>query len=258
MPHADLVAGVGLHVARTRSRWPARLDFLQSATGLALGAFLCAHLVFESSILVSPELMYVVTKAFEGTWLFGSPYPVIISIISAVLLALLLVHALLALRKFPSNYRQARDFAAHRRLLAHGDTSLWWVQVVTGFLLFFVVTVHLYQMMLHPGDIGPFESADRVWTGRLWPLYVVLLAIVVPHGAIGLYRLALKWGWQPGSDAERARGRLKAMLRGLLAGLLLLGAVTLVTYARLGYQHREHAGERYLPPDAATAPGSRP
>jgi fumarate reductase subunit C len=47
-------------------------------------------------------------------------------------------------------------------MLRHEDTTLWWLQSVTGFALFFFASVHLYQMLMHPGDIGPYESADRV------------------------------------------------------------------------------------------------
>jgi hypothetical protein len=48
---------------------------------------------------------------------------------------------------------------------------LWWLQVVTGFLLFFLGPPHLYQMLMHPGGIGPYGSADRVWSsggGSIW------------------------------------------------------------------------------------------
>ena len=37
-------------------------------------------------------------------------------------------------------------------------------------------------MLMHPGDIGPYESADRVWSGRWWPLYLVALFCVELHG----------------------------------------------------------------------------
>ena len=37
---------------------------------------------------------------------------------------------------------------------------------ISGFALFFMASIHLYQMLMHPGLIGPYESADRVWSGR--------------------------------------------------------------------------------------------
>ena len=58
-------------------------------------------------------------------------------------------------------------------------------------------------MLTRPHLIGPFESADRVWSGRYWPLYILLLLAVELHGGIGLYRLAVKWGWFAGSRRQR-------------------------------------------------------
>jgi fumarate reductase subunit C len=194
-----LVAGVGLAERPRKSRWPAKLDWAQSASGLLLGLFMWGHMFFVSSILISPDAMWMVTKAFEGYFFFGTSHPIIVSGVVAVVLALLVGHAALAMRKLPGSWKQLQTFAAHRRMLAHEDTTLWWVQALTGFALFFMATVHLYQMLMHPGAIGPYESAARVWHGW-WPLYLVLLLAVELHGGIGLYRLAVKWGWFEGAD----------------------------------------------------------
>ena len=64
-------------------------------------------------------------------------------------------------------------------------------------------------MLTRPERIGPFESADRVWSDHFWPLYIVLLLTVEVHGGIGLYRLAVKWGWLAGPDPNATRRRLK-------------------------------------------------
>ena len=125
------------------------------------------------------------------------------------------LHGLLAMRKFPANYHEFREFRSHQKMLRHEDTTLWWVQAVTGFALFFLASVHLYQMLAHPGDIGPYESADRVWSGRWWPLYLVLLFAVELHGGVGLYRLAVKWGWFEGEDPNRTRTLLKRLKWGI-------------------------------------------
>jgi fumarate reductase subunit C len=132
-------------------------------------------------------------------------------------------------------------------MLRHEDTTLWWMQAVTGFALFFFASVHLYQMLLHPGDIGPYESADRVYSGRWWPLYLVLLFSVELHGGVGLYRLAVKWGWFEGEDPNRARTLLKRFKWGITVFFLVLGLLTLAAYMKIGYEHRHRAGERYTP-----------
>ena len=201
----DVIAGIGLDQKTRKSHWPARLDFVQSASGLFLGLFMWGHMAFVSTILISKDAMWWVTKMFEGQILFGRSYPGLVGAIVALVTIMFVLHGLLAMRKFPANYHEFREFRGHQKMLRHEDTTLWWVQAVTGFALFFLASVHLYQMLAHPGDIGPYESADRVWSGRWWPLYLVLLFAVELHGGVGLYRLAVKWGWFEGEDPNRTR-----------------------------------------------------
>jgi fumarate reductase subunit C len=49
----EVVAGVGLADRPRKSRWPARMDLVQSLSGLALGLFMWGHMFFVSSILVT-------------------------------------------------------------------------------------------------------------------------------------------------------------------------------------------------------------
>jgi fumarate reductase subunit C len=249
-----MIAAVGLAERPRKSRLPAKLDFLQSATGLLLGVFMWGHMFFVSTILVSKDFMWTVTKMFEGYFLFGRPYPGIVSVIVFGVLALFVAHAFLAVRKLPISYRQWAAYRGHMKAMQHADTTLWWVQAVTGFMLFFLVTVHLYQMLMHPGLIGPYESADRVWSGRWWPLYLVMLFAVELHGGIGLYRLALKWGWFERGDAAATRALLTKVKWGLTAFFLVLGLATLGAYMKIGYEHADRAGERYVP--ASVQPGA--
>jgi fumarate reductase subunit C len=229
------------------SRWPARLDVTQSLTGLALALFMWGHMFFVSSILLGPDAMWTVARFFEGYFIFGRSFPWLVSAVVAGVLVLLVVHAMLAMRKFPINYRQASTFRAHAATLRHSDTTLWWWQVVTGFALFFLATVHLYVMLTRPDRIGPFESADRVWSDTYWPLYLVLLFVIELHGGIGLYRLAVKWGWFGGADANAVQARLKLAKWTLTAFFLLLGLATLAAYMKIGIEHAALAGERYVP-----------
>ena len=102
-------------------------------------------------------------------------------------------------------------------------------------------------MMSHPELIGPYESADRVWTGNFWPLYLILLFAVELHATIGLYRLALKWGWLPSADSEAGRRRLVRIKWALTAFFLVLGLASLAAYIKLGIEHAPNAGELYTP-----------
>jgi fumarate reductase subunit C len=229
------------------ARWPARLDLLQSGSGLLLGLFMWVHMMFVSSILLGNDAMWTVARFFEGYYLFGRSLPWLVSLLVGGVFALVIVHAALALRKFPSSYRQYREFRGHMDAMKHSDTSLWYWQVVTGFGLFFMASVHLYIMMTHPSRIGPFESSDRVWTDLMWPLYLVMLFAVEFHGGIGLYRLALKWGWFEGADPVRTRKKLKAFKWGITVFFLALGLATLAAYIKIGIEHAPDYGQPYVP-----------
>ena len=243
------VAGAGTRDPRAgrKSRWPARLDWMQSASGLVLALFMWGHMFFVSSILLGKDAMWSVTRFFEGYFLLGRSYPWIVSMVVAAVISLLVVHSMLALRKFPIDYRQYRAFRDHAGAMKHGDTTLWWWQVVTGFAMFFLVTVHLHVMLTRPERIGPFESADRVWSEHYWLLYLVLLFAVELHGGIGLYRLAVKWGWFAGAHADAIRRRLKALKWAMTAFFLVLGLATLAAYVKIGIEHAPRAGEPYTP-----------
>jgi len=229
------------------NRWPARLDLTQSLSGLVLALFMWGHMAFVSTILISRDAMWTVSRFFEGTFLFGRPIPGLVSLVVAAIFALFIVHAALALRKFPINWRQWREMRQQARALQHGDTSLWLWQVVTGYALFFLAPAHLFVMMSRPDRIGPFESADRMWSDHYWPLYLLLLFVVELHGGIGLYRLAVKWGWFQGADPIAGRKRLKALKWALTVFFLALGLATLVAYVRIGIEHAPQAGQPYVP-----------
>jgi fumarate reductase subunit C len=240
--------------ARALDAWPARLDLLQSATGLALGLFMWVHMLFVASILLGKDAMWVVARFFEGYFFFGRSYPGIVAALVAVVVLLFVVHAALALRKLPSSTAQYRAFRVHQGAMRHADTRLWWWQAVTGFALFFLASVHLYAMLTNAEAIGPYESADRVWTGRLLPLYLALLLVVELHAGIGLYRVAVKWGLF-GSASPAGRGQLRRLKTGLTAFFLALGLLTLAAYARIGFEHRHRAGEPYVPTFLLAPPG---
>ncbi len=234
-------------IPRKSSAWPARLDVLQSLSGLLLALFVWAHMFFESSILLGEDAMYRVTKMFEGEPLFGKPYPLLVSAVGVAVFLMIAVHAVLALRKFPGSGREYGQLRWHMRALRHPDTTLWYVQCITGFCLFFLVSVHLYTVITQPENIGPYASADRIWSGRYWIVYALLLVTVHLHAAIGVYRLAMKWYPPSGAMSKRTRGRRKVAMWCILAFFISLGSASLLTYMYLGYQHADRVGERYQP-----------
>jgi fumarate reductase subunit C len=233
------------------NRAPARLDLAQSLSGLALALFMWVHLLLVSSILLGKDTMYYVAGFFEGKFLTGGQhgYPIIVSIIGIIIFAIFILHAGIALRKFPVSWAQHRILRDQMSMMKHKDTNLWYTQAVTGFIMFFLGSVHIYIMISHPGEIGPYASADRFVAEYMWPLYFVLLFAVELHAAIGMYRLAVKWGIFDGKDPRKNRKRLKTFKNVLTTVFLTLGLLTFAAYVKIGIEHRESAGERYAPPD---------
>ena len=64
----------------------------------------------------------------------------------------------------------------------------------------------------------------------------MLLFAVELHGGIGLYRLAVKWGWFAGNDPKATRSNLKKLKWALTAFFLVLGLATLAAYVKIGFE----------------------
>ena len=224
---------------------PARLDFLQSFTGLILGLFISGHILFESSILISKEMMYKVTIMFEGYYFFGETYPGIISFLASAISIIFIIHASIAMRKFPANYKQYKTIKEHTKRMKHEDSSLWIIQITTGFFMFFLGSVHLYMMITQPSHIGPYESSSRIVDGFMEPLYFALLLSVVSHAFIGLYRLTLKWGFMEGKSTKKSRVIFKIIMKIMIAVYLTLGIASLMRYTYIGTNHDFSDGVKY-------------
>ena len=231
----------------TASRIPARLDVLQSATGVFLALFMWLHMFFVASILLGKDAFWHVARFFEGYHLFGEPYPILVSGFALFVFAVFIVHAGLAMRKFPGGYREYRTFRHHARDMKHADTSLWFLQVWTGFAMFFLGSIHLYTMLSRPASIGPYGSADRIVSDGFWPLYLLLLFAVELHGTVGLYRAAVKWGWLEGRDPDATRRNMVRAKWWITAFFLTLGLLSLAAYIKIGIEHRDDYGEHYVP-----------
>ncbi len=233
-------------IQKKKSRTPARLDFLQSATGLILALFILFHLIFESSILLGKESMYKLTKMFEADFLIEGGEPLIISGLAFVIFTVFILHALLAMRKFPASYKEYKRYQMHRALLKHPDTNLWFLQISSGFVMFFLGSIHLYIMMTQPQNIGPFASSDRIYNDVMWPMYLLLLVSVVLHAGVGVYRLIIKWGWFDGEHPRENRIKSKKVIQALVVFYLLIGLFSLLTYMKIGYEHKTAYGEKFV------------
>lgn len=168
-----------------KSRIPAMQDKLQSLSGLILAAFMLCHMLFTGTIIFGKG-------AFEGVVSFAEPFGIwqITNLVAVVIFCIFFVHAFLAMRKFPANYKAFMAFKAHKIRMQHCDTTLWWFQFLTGFLLFFFASAHIITIIFG-SQISAELSIERFHQLHLF--YIVLLVCTVAHAAIGTYRLFVKW-----------------------------------------------------------------
>ena len=230
---------------KKKSRTPAKLDFLQSATGAVLALFIMFHLIFESSILLGKDSMYHLTKIFEAEFIIKGGEPLIISVLAFIVFVIFITHAMIAMRKFPASYREYKSYKTHRELIQHSDTNLWFIQISSGFAMFFLGSIHLYVMMTQPQNIGPFASSDRIYSDVMWPMYLMLLVSVVLHAGVGIYRLIIKWGLLDGDNPRANRIKSRVVVKSVIVFYLLIGIFSLGTYIKIGYEHRANYGQKY-------------
>jgi fumarate reductase subunit C len=240
-------AYTGVTPAGKKSRTPAKLDRLLTGTGVILALFMIGHMFFVSSILLGKDAMYSITKMFELEFLFEGGIPAIVSVIVLGIVILFVIHATLGLRKFPSNYQAYIKIREHAKMMKHTDTSMWMFQILSGFIMMFAASVHLYIMFTQPSNIGPFASAQRVVQEHMWLLYLVLLVCVEIHGSVGLYRAAMKWGWFDGKNPKETRARLLKIKKMMSVFFLALGFITLAAYMKIGFDNWDRLSEKYTP-----------
>ena len=238
---------------KKKSKVPAYLDYIQSLTGAILALFISGHILFESTILISHDAMYKMTLFFEGYYIFGSKHPNIISFLAISVFLIIIVHAFIAMRKFPASYKQFKIMRKHMIAINHHDTYLWAIQAITGFFMFFLASIHLYTMISLPSEIGPYASSLRVFN-EMWPVYFLLLIAVVLHAAIGVYRLILKWGFFE-SKRQKYMKQRRALLRIIMYFVIVLyltiGMTSLFRYMEIGKAHDFEVGERYHPVESS-------
>ncbi len=205
------------------------LDISQSVSGVVLAIFLWTHLILVSSILLGAEAMTWVAKAMELSFLTadGHGYPWVVTIIAMIIAVITLVHVLVAAHKMPLNLRQQKALKQQLNVVNHGDTRLWVWQAATGVVIFLTLPVHLWLIGAAPETIGPFGSADRIWQQDVWLLYLPLLLCVELHAAIGMYRVAVKWG---AARDLNSRSRLKKIKSIISVVFILVGIASLLAF----------------------------
>ncbi|MBE0497104.1 MAG: fumarate reductase cytochrome b subunit [Campylobacterales bacterium] len=238
MHHRAMIESVtGRTPERKKSRIPAKLDWWQSTTGAILAGFIVFHMLFTSTILMGPAVFDWVVKQSEGAFLFGEAMPVMTLVVTLFIFTVFIGHAFLAMRKFPASYRQLLVFWQHRKMMKHSDTSLWMVQYITGFALFFLGGAHLIVILSSYDSISAVNAATRFTAGGMGLFYLILLVAMVSHGAIGVYRLVVKWVPFDHATPKARRAavaQVKRTVLGVFVGLGLMAFLADLAYMQYG------------------------
>ena len=193
-----------------------RMDFAQAATGVILALFTLMHLVFVSTVLLSPSIMNGLGWVLEELYLAQVGGPII--------LLLMVAHFILAARKMPFQVGSLPVFFRHAKAMKHCDTWLWLAQVVTAVVVLVMVSIHVYVIL----DTLPIEAAKSAlreqsgWT----PFYFVLLVCVGVHLSVGLFRVGAKYGFI--TEANRAVWTKRMWC--LIGAYIALGCLTMIRF----------------------------
>lgn len=221
--------------ARAAARRQLRYELTSGFSGLLLAVFMWGHVILVGSILTGERGFDWLASALEDYYI---AQPTVLAIF-----ALFLVHAVFASRKIPARLKERRAFlklshdlkqAGTQGFDPHVESMLWVWQIGTGMVILVLGSFHLILLALDVltplfGDGPGIESATslaRVRAG-LWLPYAILLVCVEFHASVGLYRLAVKWGF----GARLSRATLHALERVIFWAVLGLGAVTLLVLA---------------------------
>ncbi len=221
-----------------------RDERISGLTGAFLAAFIWGHLLAESSIIFGRDIYNTVANFMEYTIPMAKPVVFFVTIA-------FFVHFIWASRKIPGKLRERKimlelgkklkdsskgwqqDPKSDIKLRSHFETSLWITQVRTGMIVLatgsfhlFLITWNLFSDMGYAGQAPGFTAdltVSRMGSG-LWVLYSILMASVVAHMAIGVYRLLVKWF----ADTWFVRNYAKAFFYLLFSFYIVLGAITIL------------------------------
>ncbi len=193
-----------------------RMDFAQAVTGVVLALFTLMHLIFVSTVLLSPSVMDGLGWVLEELYLAQVGGPIILLIMVA--------HFVIAARKMPFQVGTLPVFFRHAKSMKHCDTWLWLAQVVTAIVVLVMVSIHVY-VILDTLPITAQTSALREQSG--WtPFYFVLLVCVGIHLGIGLFRVGVKYGY----ITEATRPVWVKRTWCLIAAYVALGILTMIRF----------------------------
>lgn len=191
------------------------LDWARMLSGLALAAFLLGHTLLAASVLLGPAAMNALAARLEasGAHQLGGP----------LIFLLFLAHFALVARKLPLRPEEQKTLWQHARLIHHADTWLWLAQAATGAAILLMGAYHMWTVLADL-PITALKSAQTLRTESWRPGFYLLLApLAHAHLGLGLYRIAVKWGFV----GRAGRKRFKTFVTVLILACVALSLATL-------------------------------
>jgi succinate dehydrogenase / fumarate reductase cytochrome b subunit len=185
---------------------------LHSLLGIIpVGAFFLVHMLLNSRAMQSPEAYQWVPDTLEQV-----PYIWAIEIL--LILVPIAFHAILGI--FIIYWG---DINAQRPALGWYGNWAYVLQRVTGFLLFFMIGIHLLQtylvkvdMRIHGQHFEVFPTMQQLFSNPAWIwVYVLFVLIAAYHFGNGIFNFLYKWGFTTSKLSQRW-----AIAAGLAIGLL--------------------------------------
>ncbi|MGL1861957.1 MAG: succinate dehydrogenase/fumarate reductase cytochrome b subunit [Pseudodesulfovibrio sp.] len=198
-------------------KWDGAMDWLQMLSGASLILFMWCHMLLVSSVVISPAAMDAIAHFFEATGMAQVGGPLIFLVF--------LTHFVLAARKIPFRFDGQKTVWQHSRMLRHGDTWMWVIQIVSAMIILIMGSIHIW-VVLTDLPITAVKSAARIQTGFWAVFYLILLPLAELHVGIGFYRIAVKWGFVKDKDRKKFK-RAENMLTMMF---IAIGLVTLVRF----------------------------
>lgn len=194
------------------------VDLAESATGIILVGFLWTHLVFVSTIILGHQVFDKLAHGLDEYYLSYVGIPFVV--------AVFLLHIILAGRRAPLRLRDLRVTWRHAKMIGHGDTWIWVGQVITALLVGIMGSIHMW-VILTDWPIEAVKSAMRVDSLYLW-FYIPLLLVGEYHAGFGLYRIFVKWG------IVKNRHTAGYVLKAITVAIIVMGLAALWSFKQFG------------------------
>lgn len=165
------------------------LAVFQTLTGLFLVGFMTVHFFGNSLINFGPEWFNLYASHLDKTTLLIKGFLWLVGLF-------VLFHGLNGLRIVFRHFRNPRETTHYIFETRYRSSSMWYLHLIAGILIFVLLTVHLIIACLSSGASPTVARmiAEHLKNGYYFISIVVLLTAVIFHMLFGLRTILVKYG----------------------------------------------------------------